>query len=193
MLLAVEGGGFFSSSATGYSKGLSLLFLGQKKEDKSTPMRVLPRNQYQLVDEDCEPDIQLASSKHHFARGCVSFVCFGRASTGLDSSQLKVGPTQQQGIRTVPPASINGKDESTIIRKENDSRKSDLKSSLRKRSKSIPRCKDNLQCEELFHKYLDDTCSNGRRSIQWTDVCGRELVEIREFIPSFFHFTLGLF
>uniref|UniRef100_A0A7N0VKX0 Cyclic nucleotide-binding domain-containing protein n=1 Tax=Kalanchoe fedtschenkoi TaxID=63787 RepID=A0A7N0VKX0_KALFE len=51
MLLAVEGGGFFSSSATGYSKGLSLLFLGQKKEDKSKPMRVLPRNQYQLVDK----------------------------------------------------------------------------------------------------------------------------------------------
>ncbi|KAJ0579032.1 putative light-harvesting complex-like protein OHP2 [Helianthus annuus] len=36
MLLAVEGGRFFSSSATGYSNGLSLLLLGQKKVDENS-------------------------------------------------------------------------------------------------------------------------------------------------------------
>jgi hypothetical protein len=47
MLLAVEGGGFFSSSASGYSHGLSLLLLGKKGEEKA--VKVSPWNQYRLV------------------------------------------------------------------------------------------------------------------------------------------------
>ncbi|CAM8979057.1 unnamed protein product [Rhodiola kirilowii] len=181
MLLAVEGGGFFSSSATGYSKGLSLLLLGQKDEEKDKPVKVLRWNQYQLEeDDDCEPDLQLASSKHCLACSCTPFVCFRRTSTGLDSSPLKVGPTQKQETGTVPPVSINGKDESTIVTADNDSGNPGLKSSLRKHSRSIPRC----ESEELFEEIPDDACQNGRRSIQWTDVCGGELVEIREFEPS---------
>ncbi|KAJ6803142.1 uncharacterized protein M6B38_109200 [Iris pallida] len=54
MLFAVEGGGFFSSSATGYSKGLALLLLGQKPEER--PTRVTPWNHYRLVDRGANTD-----------------------------------------------------------------------------------------------------------------------------------------
>ncbi|CAI9266541.1 unnamed protein product [Lactuca saligna] len=106
MLLSVEGGGFFSSSALGYSKGLTLLLLGKKT--KETPMRVTPWNQYQLVDQESDSDLHqsdsglhhsdsglhLASNKNRIIRGCASYLCFGRAAAGLDSPcPLKVGPT----------------------------------------------------------------------------------------------------
>ncbi|KAG8378076.1 hypothetical protein BUALT_Bualt08G0100400 [Buddleja alternifolia] len=101
MLLAVEGGGFFSSSASGYSKGLTLLLLGQKNEEQ--PMRVTPCIQYQLVDQEAEPDLQLASEKNRLVRGCASFVCFGRAAAGPENpSPLKVGPTQNREVLSGP-------------------------------------------------------------------------------------------
>ncbi|KAI9071212.1 hypothetical protein K1719_046829 [Acacia pycnantha] len=139
MLLAVEGGGFFSSSALGYSKGLTLLLLGQRSEDK--PMKVSPWNQYQLVDQESDPELQLASTKNRISRGCASFVCFGRASAGLDTpSPLKVGPAQQHDVS--PGSLVSDKDQSSHL--------------------------DNIE----------------RRKVQWTDTCGNELTEIREFEPS---------
>lgn len=185
MLLAVEGGGFFSSSASGYSKGLTLLLLGQKHEDK--PMRVSPWNQYQLVDNEPDPDLQLASLKNRFSSGCASFVCFGRASAGLDSpSPLKVGPAQQQDVLPDPLVTDEGKDHTTEIQGDNNVRRVTLRSSLKKSTNSIPvPVKDSNQ-----HDALHEKCSNipdltGRRKVQWTDVCGSELVEIREFEPRY--------
>ncbi|KAI5000754.1 hypothetical protein ZWY2020_010713 [Hordeum vulgare] len=67
MLLAVEGGGFFSSSASGYSHGLALLLLGRKEEEK--PVKVSPWNQYGLVDGKLSM-YHLASTKIKLPRMC---------------------------------------------------------------------------------------------------------------------------
>ncbi|KAF5725654.1 hypothetical protein HS088_TW23G00381 [Tripterygium wilfordii] len=184
MLLALEGGGFFSSSASGYSKGLTLLLLGQKHEDK--PMKVSPWNHYQLVDQEPDPDLQLASTKNRLSRGCASFVCFGRTSAGIDApSPLKVGPTQQQDVLPGPLVSDEGKDHETDLIHENNTRKISLKSSLKKRSKSISGLVQVTdQREALSEKGSDINGHTERRKLQWTDACGSELVEIREFEPS---------
>lgn len=134
MLLAVEGGGFFSSSALGYSKGLALLLLGQRADEKH--MRVAPWNQYQLVDRETDGDLQLASGKNRSSRGCASFVCFGRASAGHDGqSPLKVGPTQLQDILPNGPAIERDKELSTTVERDNNARSISLTSSLKKSSR----------------------------------------------------------
>lgn len=184
MLLAVEGGGFFSSSASGYSKGLTLLLLGQKNEDK--PMRVSPWNQYQLVDQESDPDLQLASTKNRLARGCASFVCFGRTSAGLDTpSPLKVGPAQQQDV--LPGSLVSEKStEQMADRGEDDTRRVALKSSLKKPSNTnTVSSNSSNECVTLGETGGNIPCPNERRKVQWTDVCGSELVEIREFEPRY--------
>ncbi|XP_050212562.1 uncharacterized protein LOC126664286 [Mercurialis annua] len=184
MLLAVEGGGFFSSSASGYSKGLTLLLLGQRQEDK--PMRVAPWNQYQLVENEPDPDLQLASLKNRLSRGCATFVCFGRASAGLDSpSPLKVGPAQQQDV--LPDSLVADKDKCNTAECEGDSnaRRIMLKSSLKKPSSNIQLPVENAnQHNAMGEKGSDIPGYTEKRKVQWTDVCGSELAEIREFEPS---------
>ncbi|MQL75579.1 hypothetical protein Taro_007942 [Colocasia esculenta] len=175
------GGGFFSSSASGYSSGLALLLLGRKNEER--PMRVSPWNQYQLVEQDLDPDVQLASRKDQVSRGCVSFICFGRVSAGIDgNSPPKVGPAHQTDSINVTPPDKEKVPTNADIEEENG-RKECLKSSLKKNPSS------------RHHEALGDTvirvagdeekanipvCMD-RRKVQWTDTCGRELVEIREF------------
>ncbi|KAJ0085446.1 hypothetical protein Patl1_07995 [Pistacia atlantica] len=170
MLLAVEGGGFFSSSASGYSKGLTLLLLGQKNEDDK-PMRVSPWNQYQLVDQEPDPDLQLASAtKNRLSRGCASFVCFGRASAGLDTpSPLKVGPTQHQDGLPGPLASDQGKDQTVDLEDED----------------GIVPVQNVNEHEEVSEKGSDIPGHTERRKVQWTDACGSELAEVREFEASY--------
>ncbi|XP_022155858.1 uncharacterized protein LOC111022876 isoform X2 [Momordica charantia] len=185
MLLAVEGGGFFSSSASGYSKGLTLLLLGQKDEDK--PMRVSPWNHYQLVDQESESDLQLASTKNRISRGCASFVCFGRTSAGLDSSPspLKVGPTLPHDSLPGPLSTNTGKDEVPIVNDGNSLRNIALKSSLKKPNNGISISHQNAhESETMSKKDGDIRCPTDRRKVQWNDACGSELVEIREFEPS---------
>lgn len=188
MLLAVEGGGFFSSSASGYSKGLTLLLLGQKNEEK--PMRVSPWNHYQLVDQESDPDLQLASGKNRLVRGCASFVCFGRAAAGLESpSPLKVGPTQQQDVLPGPPVSSKGEkiiDTTDLVEEEDNHRNIvALRSSLKRRATSIPvSVAVSNECESLCENGNNGPGHPERRKVQWTDVSGGELVEIREFEPS---------
>uniref|UniRef100_A0A5B7ABM7 Uncharacterized protein n=1 Tax=Davidia involucrata TaxID=16924 RepID=A0A5B7ABM7_DAVIN len=184
MLLAVEGGGFFSASASGYSKGLALLLLGQKNKEK--PMRVSPWNQYQLVDQESDSDLQLASGKNRLVRGCASFVCFGRAAAGLESpSPLKVGPTQQQEVLPGPPVSDKGKDHThatDLVDNDSNARNIALKSSLRKPTTSLPVSGEvGNERDTLCEKGSDIPCHTERRKVQWTDASGGELVEIREF------------
>ena len=184
MLLAVEGGGFFSSSASGYSKGLSLLLLGQRTEDK--PMRVAPWNQYQLVDQEPDTELQLASTKNHLSRGCASFVCFGRTSAGHDTpSPLKVGPAHQHDVSPGPLVSNKGKDSSAHVDDGNDNRKVALKSSMKRPqiSRSVDAANEH---EASDGKGIDAPgAQTERRKVQWTDACGSELVEIREFEPRY--------
>lgn len=181
MLLAVEGGGFFSSSASGYSKGLTLLLLGQRSDEKH--MRVTPWNQYQLVDEETESNLQLASGKNRLSRGCASLVCFGRASAGLDGqSPLKVGPTQPQDILPSPPAIERDKELSTTVEYDSNARNIALKSSLKKSSHINPQStKNDDEREPLTDEGTDLTGLTEKRKVQWTDACGKELAEIREF------------
>lgn len=186
MLLAVEGGGFFSASASGYTKGLSLLLLGQRNEDK--PMRVAPWNQYQLVDQESDPELQLASTKNRLSRGCASFVCFGRTSAGLDTpSPLKVGPAQQHDVSPGTLVSNKGKDPSAHVDDESDNRKVTLKSSIKKPQISKPIPVEAANEHEASGG--QGICTPGgqpeRRKVQWTDNCGSELVEIREFEPRY--------
>ncbi|GAB4845180.1 hypothetical protein Ancab_038586 [Ancistrocladus abbreviatus] len=180
MLLAVEGGGFFSASASGYSKGLTLLLLGQRSEDK--PMRVVPWNQYQLVDQETETDLQLASWKNRLSRGCASFVCFGRASAGLDGqSALKVGRTQPQDMLSSGSAIERDRELSSNINDAN-SRHFSLKSSLKKPRHNASILVKNVSEREPSGE--DGTDVPGfieRRKVQWTDACGKELAEIKEF------------
>lgn len=183
MLLAVEGGGFFSASASGYSKGLTLLLLGHKSEEQ--PMRVAPWNQYQLVDQETDLDL-LASGKNRLVRGCSSFVCFGRGAAGLESpSPLKVGPIQQQVVLPEPTVSDKEKDDThNIDLVDNDiiTKKVDLKSSLKKTTTSIPVFRAvTTESEALSENGSNVPSHTERRRVKWTDVYGGELVEVREF------------
>ncbi|KAG1330076.1 hypothetical protein COCNU_02G000440 [Cocos nucifera] len=184
MLLAVEGGGFFSSSATGYSKGLALLLLGQRNEER--PMRVSPWNQYELVEE-VDPDLQLASRRNRVSCGCARFICFGRASAGRDGPcPPKVGPIHQP--ETLPdsssasdPGKLSGIGDAVAV----SERKTCLRSSLKNPSTS---CSMLVGQADGAHDSLQEvptsvrTCSE-RRKVQWTDASGLELVEIKEFEP----------
>ncbi|KAG8389825.1 hypothetical protein BUALT_Bualt01G0018700 [Buddleja alternifolia] len=191
MLFAVEGGGFFSSSASGYSKGLTLLLLGQKKEEK--PMSVTPWNQYQLVEQETDSDLQLASGKEQLVRRCASFVCFGRPETGLEStSPLKVAPDQNQEVLPEPPVFDVTKDITNsagcvVVDDADDCKKkvTSPKSSLKKVVSTAPVAaaggQNSDEREALCEKNNDVSCQMGRRKVQWTDTIGEELFEIREF------------
>lgn len=188
MLLAVEGGGFFSSSASGYSKGLALLLLGQKNEEK--PMKVSPWNQYQLVDQETESDLQLASCKNRLVCGCASLVCFGGAADELDNpSPLKVGSTQHQQVsQSICPPSGKGKDQinpDSLVKDGNTSVEGALKSSLKKAANSIAVSGESTdEYEAICEKSNDVSGHTERKKVQWTDTSGGELFEVREFEPS---------
>lgn len=181
MLFAVEGGGFFSSSASGYSDGLTLLLLGRRNEER--PMRVSPWNQYQLVEQDIDPDVQLASKTSRASRRCASFVCFGRASAGVDGPPPRVGPAQQSDSAdnfSVPEKDNVGSQ--TDVDGENG-RKVYLKSSLKKNpaNHAAEVHRATVACEACDEEHNDVTGCTDRRKVQWTDACGRELAEVREF------------
>ncbi|KAK9134411.1 hypothetical protein Syun_013741 [Stephania yunnanensis] len=185
MLLAVEGGGFFSSSASGYRKGLALL-LGWKNEERS--MRVAPLCKYWLVEQEAEdPVFRLASLKNWASRGCASFICFGRASAGSKApSPPKVGPVQQQSNTSETLDSI--KDDGSITDHANarNGEKVFLKSSLKKPSDSAPGvddANDNMQRELHETDHGNPGCTEGKK-VQWTDTCGQDLAQIREFEAS---------
>ncbi|RDY04972.1 Light-harvesting complex-like protein OHP2, chloroplastic, partial [Mucuna pruriens] len=188
MLLTVEGGGFFSSSASGYSKGLALLILGQRSDDK--PMRVLPWNQFQLVGQESDHELQLASRKKHLSSRCASFVCFGRASAGLDNpSHLKVGPAKHHEVSSGTLVSNKGNYPSANV--NDDSRKVALKSSLKRQASKKPApVEAATEHEASGGKGNDAPGQRERRKVQWTDACGSELVEIQEFEPRCYNWDL---
>ncbi|KAJ9560818.1 hypothetical protein OSB04_005978 [Centaurea solstitialis] len=196
MLLAVEGGGFFSSSASGYSKGLTLLLLGKKSEEEKS-MRVRPWNEYQLVDQEPDPDLQLASHKNLLVRGCASFLCFGRAAAGLETpSPLKVGPTRHQNhedvIETTPDLQkVEEKDSKSDLVTDDGNvdnvNACSLKSSLKRPTTASVSVSDACKKEDKGDAVDGDDASgldHIERRVQWTDVSGGELFVIREFEPS---------
>ncbi|KAL9234151.1 hypothetical protein vseg_009052 [Gypsophila vaccaria] len=187
MLFAAEGGGFFSSSALGYSKGLTVLILGQKSDEKH--MRVAPWNHYQLVDREIDSDLQLASCKNRLSGGCASFVCFSRTSAELNGqSPIKVGrldPTQALDILPSVTEIERDKDLKIIADHDNSAKNISLRSSMKKSTQNIRQIifNDDEQ-EPLFKEGGDVEVLKERRKVQWTDACGKELTEIREFEVS---------
>ncbi|XP_047329375.1 uncharacterized protein LOC124932741 [Impatiens glandulifera] len=179
MLFAAEGGGFFCSSASGYSKGLAILLLGQMYEDPLRDHSIF--RHYNLTDQHHQkshPDLQLASRKDWLVRKCASFVCFGggraAAAAGLErsSSPVKVvPPTQQQG-HIDDDELFNSKDDD-----DDASRIKILKSSLKKLSTTISFSSEKLQ-DDIHISHQTAEC---KRKVQWTDTCGGELAEIQEF------------
>ncbi|PKI58055.1 uncharacterized protein LOC116205155 [Punica granatum] len=184
MLLAVEGGGFFSSSASGYSKGLTLLLLGQKDEDDK-PMRVSPWNQYHLVNQ--EPDVRghLGSRRKWHSRAWVSFMCFHGASGAADGpSYPNVGGDHQE-IWPGPLVSNKCKDSKTDLDDVIDAKVDTPRSNLRRRSSSVAvSVLDAHECNSLVENIGNIPGQIGGRRVQWTDALGTELAEIREFEPS---------
>lgn len=180
MLLAVEGGGFFSSSASGYTNGLTLLLLGRRNEEK--PMRVSPWNQYQLVEQAVDPDPHLASKKTQASCGCSSFICFNCVPAGLDGqSPPKVGPINQSETLSDTSSSNRGKGTSNDSVDENQ-RKVCLRSSLKKRFTDCSVIAEGDHARDSLEEVQGNiSCCTQRRRVQWTDACGRELAEIREF------------
>ncbi|GER34451.1 NAD/NADP-dependent betaine aldehydedehydrogenase, partial [Striga asiatica] len=170
-------------------KGLSLLLLGQKNEDK--PMRVAPWTQYQLVDQETNPDLQLAPGKKRLVRRCASFVCFGRATaTGPEGpSKPNVGPTENREFRQGSRERDGIKDaahsvDCTVDGDNNGQIGISRKSSL-KRSDIAGAVVDDGSCGNSNKLDSSDvTCETGRRKVQWADAIGGELFEIREFEMS---------
>ncbi|XP_020590890.1 uncharacterized protein LOC110031823 [Phalaenopsis equestris] len=180
MLFAVEGGGFFSSSASGYSSGLSLLLLGHKNEERN--VKVSPWNQYQLVHQDVGDDLKLSSLKNEVPHGCSSFTCFGCGSSCNDGSlHPKLDPFHHSESSAENPSN---KAAITIsVSSEQNERKVWLKSSLKKPSTN---CCVLLSDNDVARNSMEEiqsniSCFTGRRKVQWSDTCGKELTEIREF------------
>ncbi|WOL00347.1 hypothetical protein Cni_G09060 [Canna indica] len=171
MLLAVEGGGFFSSSASGYSNGLAVLLLGRRNEEK--PIKVSSRNQYRLVGQEVEPGSQLTSRSDHASCRCASFSCFGCAPGRLD------GPS----IRKVDHMSKTSSDSSSCS--DRGKITVSLKSNMKKPSKDLSlELKDDDARELLEDAQNKTSCCTVGRKVQWTDKCGKDLAEIREFEVS---------
>ncbi|AAG12535.1 Unknown protein [Arabidopsis thaliana] len=166
MLFAAEGGGFFSSSASGYSNGLALLLLGQKTEQK--PIKVSSQwNHYHLVLEDSDTGFRLDSSKNWLSSACTSLICFGRKSERLESEGKK--------------------DEAPSVEDYNNCEVTNrfaLKSSLKKRSFSDVVIGDDDVSRDGVVDHID------RRKVQWPDTCGIEIAEVREFEPRYGCFLL---
>lgn len=149
-------------------------------------MRVTPWNHYRLVDQEPDPDLQLAANKNRCACGCASFTCFGGAATGVESPS--VGPTQNhQNVVKSSPALEKVEENSrasNLVEGDGDGdgdgiNVNSLRSSLKKQAKdvTVSVAVDNVN-------EVEPVSQNARRSVHWTDVRGGELCEIREFEPS---------
>jgi len=180
MLLAVEGGGFFSSSASGYSHGLALLLLGRKSEEKHD--KGSPCSHYRLVGQEAEHECPVPSGKNDVPGKCASFICFGCTPAKLvGASPPKLGSSNIPGSLSEPPSSSSTGTATTNGSINGSGRKGCLKNNLRRDSSE----RSTLSCSEEPRESLEEvqTLRSGmeRRKVQWTDTCGKELFEIREF------------
>ncbi|RLN01165.1 uncharacterized protein C2845_PM06G03950 [Panicum miliaceum] len=183
MLLAVEGGGFFSSSASGYSHGLALLLLGRKSEEKHD--KGSPCSHYRLVGQEAEHECPVPSGKNDVPGKCASFICFGCTPAKLvGASPPKLGSSNIPGSSSEQPSSSSTGTATTNGSINGSGRKGCLKNNLRRDSSE----RSTLSCSEEPRESLEEvqTLRSGmeRRKVQWTDTCGKELFEIREFEVS---------
>ncbi|CAN8303534.1 unnamed protein product [Cochlearia groenlandica] len=178
MLFAAEGGGFFSSSASGYTSGLSLLFLSHKNDHKKPSLS--PWNHYHLVVEETDNNTHRASSKTWLSYvPCTSFICFGRETPDKNynnPSSIRVSPPSAYRERKKKKKRDNNDSNATSVGYdcEEVTNRFALKSSLKKRSFSVDNGNDDVM------DYID------RRKVRWPDddTRGVEIAEVREFEPS---------
>ncbi|KQK04590.1 uncharacterized protein LOC100843154 [Brachypodium distachyon] len=180
MLLAVEGGGFFSSSASGYSHGLALLLLGRKTEEQ--PVKASPWNHYRLVDREAGHVGQLPSGKEEVPGKCASFTCFGCTPARLEGAS----PPKLSSSNTAKQLSSSTNRKGTSNGSINGSgRKGCLKSNSRRDSSDRGSIvSDGEEPRESLEEVQTLKAGMERRKVQWTDTCGKELFEIREFETS---------
>ncbi|EOA38532.1 hypothetical protein CARUB_v10010331mg [Capsella rubella] len=179
MLFAAEGGGFFSSSASGYSNGLALLLLGQKNEQKPVKVSSSQWNHYHLVVEESDTGFRLDSSKNWLSSACTSLICFGRKSERPENpSPIRVSPSHTKDFASDASVHREGKEDRVEYNCEVTNRFA-LKSSLKKRSFSdVVVGDDDVSCRDGVVDHTD------RRKVQWPDTCGIDIAEVREFEPS---------
>lgn len=182
MLLAV-GGGFFSLSTSRCSEGLMILLLGRSKGEKS--MKIAPSSNYQLAEQEDNLKHQLATKRSGTHRGCASFMCFHHASPGVNGpSSPKVDLANHS--ETLLNSSSRSSSSASDHGKACTDSKIRIKSSLKKPStlcSTIAIEGDRLHGSMEREENSVVGCAE-RRKVQWTDSCGRELVEIKEFEPS---------
>ncbi|KAJ6844990.1 uncharacterized protein M6B38_288140 [Iris pallida] len=180
----ISGGNTFGSSASGYSKGLTLSSPWSKEQKDIHESSAV--ESVQLVEQKADPYLQLASRRKRIFRGCTFLACFARASAGADSQPpSKVDLVNQSVTPPVPCITDRGKGRTIGATSDESESKVCLESSLKK---PLTRCSStdgegDHACNSIKEVQRDVNCAP-RRKVRWTDSCGRELVEIREFEPS---------
>ncbi|KAL6609477.1 hypothetical protein ACP70R_039446 [Stipagrostis hirtigluma subsp. patula] len=174
MLLAVEGGGFFSSSASGYSHGLALLLLRRKGEEKRENASAC--SHYGLVGQEAEHDCQVSSGKKDVPGKWASFICCGCTPVRL----VCASPLKLCSNTTPEQSSISTK--SAATGSTNGSvRKGCLKNNLKTDSSENSTLSYGEEPRESLEEVRTLKSGMERRKVRWTDTCGKDLFEIREF------------
>lgn len=147
------------------------------------PMRVSPSNQYQSVKREISSQIKLASPKEQVSCGCTSFVYINCASTvenatsPPDAALLHDSETSSESS-----TSDSGKESVADDIVHEPEKKRCIKSSKKKPLADcfIPTVQDNTV--DLSIESPSSTAGFAKtRKVQWTDACGKELFEIKEF------------
>lgn len=95
-----------------------------------------------------------------------------------------MGPAQHHDVSPGPPVSNECKKPSTHV--NGDNKKVALKSSLkRQHSNKLAPVQTRNEHGASGGKGRDAPGQKERRKVHWTDACGSELVEIREFEPRY--------
>lgn len=168
-----------------------LIILLKVRRILERPMRVTQWNQYQLVDKEVDPDIQLASGNNRLVCGCTFFVCFRRPSVRRESPcHLKVGPVQNHEVLPGPAVFCESKD---LPRSDDGADDGDvssireiisLKSSLKKPLDLSLAATGGGGCTKDHMTFCEKNGDAARRKVQWTDTSGGELYQVREFEMS---------
>lgn len=145
-------------------------------------------NQRRLIKQVTNCEFQLASRNKQISCGFPSFICFSRASGGVNgTSPPKVGPENHSETSLDTSTSNSGKESVVCDTVDDSEKKIFLKSSLKKPLAdcsvlSVQAVDTNDSLRELPSGMAGFT---KKGKLQWTDACGKELVEIKEFEPRY--------
>ncbi|RZR80053.1 hypothetical protein BHM03_00005963 [Ensete ventricosum] len=167
--------------ASNPSPSYELIMRRERNEDK--PIKISSWNHYRLVEQEVEASSQLASSNDHASCGCASFSCFGCSSARLDEPYSRKVSLVHQSKSPSDSSSSSDRGKLTINDAVKwDERKTCLKSNMKKPSIGYSMVCEADDARELLAEADNKTsCYTVGRKVQWTDKCGKELAEIREF------------